>query len=114
MVNIIERETLKAKIGRGDSFVLLEVLPLAAYREAHLPGARHMPDDRVDEWASELIPSKDTEVVVYCANGPCTNSSKAAERLEELGYTNVADYHEGKADWQAAGLPTESGIPTAA
>jgi len=25
----------------------------------------------------------------------------------DVGYTNVADYHEGKADWQEAGLPAE-------
>ena len=25
-----------------------------------------------------------------------------------MGYTNVSDYAEGKSDWIAAGLPTES------
>jgi rhodanese-related sulfurtransferase len=29
--------------------------------------------------------------------------------LLELGYTNVRDYHEGKAEWVEAGLSTESG-----
>lgn len=34
-------------------------------------------------------------------------SPRAAWRLEAFGYTNVYDYTGGKADWLAAGLPTE-------
>ena len=43
------------------------------------------------------------------AYSPCKNSGIATKRLNELGYTNVRDYHEGKAEWIEAGLPTESG-----
>src|SRR5438105_3740394 len=34
-------------------------------------------------------------------------SPRAAWRLERLGFTDVHDYVAGKADWLAAGLPTE-------
>jgi CBS domain-containing protein len=34
-------------------------------------------------------------------------SSRAAWRLESLGFIEVYRYHEGKVDWLAAGLPTE-------
>jgi len=34
-------------------------------------------------------------------------SPRAAWRLEELGFAEVYDYSGGKADWAAAGLPTE-------
>ncbi|HZD17195.1 MAG TPA: CBS domain-containing protein [Actinomycetota bacterium] len=34
-------------------------------------------------------------------------SPRAAWRLEALGFTDVADYAGGKADWAAMGLPTE-------
>ena len=34
-------------------------------------------------------------------------SPSAAWRLETLGFTNVYEYLGGKADWFAAGLPTE-------
>ena len=53
----------------------------------------------------------DAEIVVYCASGPCQNSGIASRRLASLGYANVSDYHEGKAEWIAAGLPVESGRP---
>ncbi len=34
-------------------------------------------------------------------------SPRAAWRLDQLGFTQVYDYVAGKADWLAAGLPTE-------
>jgi CBS domain-containing protein len=42
-------------------------------------------------------------------------SSRAAWRLETLGFTEVYRYHAGKMDWAAMGLPiegAEAGIPT--
>jgi len=64
-VKTIEREELKAKIDRGDDFVLLEVLSEASYNQAHLPGAiRFQGMDMVPE----LLPDKTTEVVAYCSN----------------------------------------------
>lgn len=61
----ITREELKAKIDRGDDFVLFEVLSEAKYRQAHLPGAVRYPGK---EGASGLLPDRSTEVVTYCSN----------------------------------------------
>ncbi len=109
MVQAISRDALVAALDRGEPLVLLEALPPMYFEDAHLPGARNMPHDRVDELAAELIPSKDALVVVYCANLPCQNSVIAAKRLAALGYTNVREYAEGKQDWIEAGLPVERG-----
>ncbi len=68
MVAIIEREELKAKLDRGDDFVLLETLPERFYRRAHLPGAVNLPSDRVSELAPELLPEKDADIVLYCGS----------------------------------------------
>ena len=65
--------------------------------------------DAIRDRAPELVPDKDAEIVVYCANAPCQNSGIAAERLAQLGYARVRDYHEGKADWIEAGYPVEKG-----
>jgi rhodanese-related sulfurtransferase len=64
----ISREDLKAKLDRGDDFVLVETLSEEQYRHAHLPGAVNMPPDRVRELASDVLPSKDADVVVYCGS----------------------------------------------
>ncbi len=64
----ISREELKAKLDKGDDFVLLETLPEEQYRHAHLTGAVNLPPERVGELAAELIPDKDADIVVYCTN----------------------------------------------
>jgi rhodanese-related sulfurtransferase len=69
MVEDISREELKAKMGRGEDFVLLEVLPEKSYRRSHLPGAINLPPGQTDR-AEELITHKEAEVVVYCASPP--------------------------------------------
>src|SRR5215207_9476048 len=107
MVARISRDELRAMIDRADPFVLLEALPPAYFEDAHLPGALNMPHDQVEALAPSLIPSRSTDVVVYCANAPCANSTIAARKLLALGYTNVREYAEGKEDWVTAGLPTE-------
>ena len=68
MDKTISRDELRAKIDRGDSFVLLETLPNIAYQHAHLPGAINMPPEQVKALAAELLPDKDADIVVYCAS----------------------------------------------
>jgi rhodanese-related sulfurtransferase len=109
MVPTITLGELKDKLDAGEEVTLVEALGPMYYEEAHLPGAINIPHDQVDELASTLPPDKEAQIVVYCANGPCKNSGIATKRLLELGYTNVRDYHEGKAEWVEAGLSTESG-----
>lgn len=109
MTDLISREDLKTMLDRGDSFVLVDTLPETAYRKGHLPGAINIPSDDIRTMAPKRIPERDTEIVVYCANGSCRRSRLAAERLGAMGYRKVRDYHEGKADWIGAGLPVEAG-----
>jgi rhodanese-related sulfurtransferase len=113
MPRVITLDELRARLESGDPVTLVEALPPMYYEQEHLPGALNVPHDQVDELAAELLPDRDAEIVVYCASGPCRNSGIAARRLESLGYANVSDYAEGKADWIAAGLPVETGVPAA-
>jgi rhodanese-related sulfurtransferase len=114
MVQTITREDLKAKLDQGTTLTLVEALPAKYYEDKHLPGAINLPHDQVDALAPRLLPDKAAEIVVYCASAPCQNSGIAAQRLAEIGYTNVYDYHEGKADWIEAGLPVERGAASQA
>lgn len=109
MKDLISREELKGMIERRCSFVLIDTLPEAAYRKGHLPGAISIPSEDILVEAPKRIPDHGANIVVYCGNGPCKRSSLSADRLRSLGYRNVRDYHEGKADWVAAGLPLEAG-----
>jgi len=107
MPKLIDRNTLQAKLAAATPVVLVEALPEKYYRDWHLPGARHLPHDRVDALAPTVVPDKTAEIVVYCASSTCQNSHIAARRLEQFGYANVSVYPGGKQDWQDAGLPVE-------
>jgi rhodanese-related sulfurtransferase len=70
MVRTISREELKGKMDRGEDFVLVDTMAEVYYRHSHLPGAINLPVDEVGERASELLPDKDAEIVVYCIDPP--------------------------------------------
>ena len=107
MTRTITREQLQATIEEKEQVILLEALPESYYRKGHLPGALHLPHDRVRELAPKLVPDKDSAIVTYCASAICQNSHIAAETLRAMGYTNVSVYVGGKQDWAEAGLALE-------
>jgi len=109
VITRISREALRTRLRRDEAMVLIDTLPASAYRNGHLPGAINILSDDILEQAPRRLPDRNVPIVVYCANGPCRRSDRAAERLMRLGYSNVHDYHQGKADWVAAGLPLEHG-----
>jgi rhodanese-related sulfurtransferase len=108
-VKTIDREELKKKIDRHESFVLLETLSPEHFQHVHLPGARNAPPERLKDVASALVPNKATEVVTYCAGPKCHASADAARELTKMGYTNVRHYAGGKQDWTSAGMSVERG-----
>ena len=66
MTPTITLDELRAKIERGDDFVLFEVLGPMYWRKHHLPGALNMPPDRILETARTVVSDRDREIVVYC------------------------------------------------
>lgn len=68
MAKTISRDELKEKIDRNDDFLLVETLPATAYHHNHLPGAINLPPESVTSLASQVLPDKNAEIVVYCAS----------------------------------------------
>jgi hypothetical protein len=67
-ISPITRAALAAKIDRGDRFHLFEVLPTMYWRKHHLPGAKSLPPDQVQELVPRLVSDKRDEIVLYCWN----------------------------------------------
>ncbi len=109
----ISRDELKQASDRG-VVTVVETLGSTHYEDAHLPGAIIIPHTEVRQLAPERLLDKDAAIVTYCSIVACRNSEIAAHELEAMGYTNVRRYPEGKQDWREAGLPVESGAPSAA
>lgn len=84
-----------------EDFVLINVLPREAFNEKHIRTSINIPHEDPDfpKLAEKTVGSKERKVVVYCANFGCQASSKAAEKLDKAGFTNVFDYEGGTEDW---------------
>ncbi len=113
MTALITRDELCEAIAAG-TVTVVDALPESNYAQAHLPGALNLVEDDVATRAAALLPDCDAAIVTYCSNASCGNSQAVASELEQRGYTNVRKYRDGIQDWAEAGLPTESGVSTAA
>ena len=70
--------------------IMFDVRTDEEFFTGHAEGAVNFDVDTINaDTAAELIPSKDTPVIVYCKTGE--RAKLAAEALCELGYTNIYD-----------------------
>jgi len=101
--NDVDRETLRARLARGDTFRLVMAARDWAFRAKHIPGSLHFKSD------AELYASlaKDDDIVVYCSNIDCHASLALIEKLRAHGYQHLTHYRGGLIDWEEAGLPVE-------
>ena len=105
MVTEIDRGELKQKLDHPKKFVLVETLPADHFQRLHLPGAINIPSNQIQSRASDLLPDKDAEIIVYCGGPECHVSEDAARELSAMGYSKVRRYVGGKQDWVEARLP---------
>jgi rhodanese-related sulfurtransferase len=104
----VSRQEAKKLIEQRQDLTVVETLEEQYFRKYHLPGARNVPfTNGFDEQIQRVVPDKTAPILVYCQDADCDSSAKAAERLVELGYSEVYDYEAGKVDWKEAGLPIE-------
>jgi rhodanese-related sulfurtransferase len=101
----LRRKDVKSLVQQGRA-QLVDVLPSRIYKREHLPQALNIPLEELNPETTAQL-KKDHPVIVYCADYQCDLSARAAWRLESMGYQEVYRYTSGKADWLAAGFPTE-------
>lgn len=97
---------LREKLESDDRPVLINVLGKDAYRSERIPGSINIPSDDIEDMITDVVPDKDQNVVVYCADADCSASPTAAGKLEDMGYTRVMDFEAGLAGWKNAGYKT--------
>jgi molybdopterin/thiamine biosynthesis adenylyltransferase/rhodanese-related sulfurtransferase/molybdopterin converting factor small subunit len=91
----IDVTELKAKIDRGDRFLLLDVREPHEYRIARIPGSKLMPLGELSRSFGDLDAS--AEIVVHCKSGG--RSAKAVELLKKAGFSKVANLKGGILAW---------------
>lgn len=100
----MEREQLLARAEQGE-VVVLDVRPGNEYAAGHLPYARSLPLEELQQRLAEL--PRDKPVVAYCRGPFCLMAVEAAEFLRKHGYQAVR-FEDGVAEWRAHGLPVVS------
>jgi len=102
----IDTQTLKSLIETHTPMVLIDARMKEYDDGKRIPGAKSLNAKSSADEIAKAIGRKDTLIVTYCSNVHCPASSKMADHLSDLGYTNVLDYSEGIQGWTAAGYPT--------
>lgn len=84
-----------------EDFVLINVLSQEDFNKQHIRTSINLPykADDFEKAVERVSGSKDRKIVVYCASFDCNASPKAAEKLDNAGFTHVFDYEGGTKDW---------------
>lgn len=98
----INASTLHDKLKSEARPVLINVLSEESYVAKHIPGSINIPLENIDMIES-VVPDKEADIVLYCANADCKASPTAAEKILDMGYSNVWDFEDGLAGWKQAG-----------
>ena len=79
-----------------DAFIL-DVRTAAEYESGHIPNAINLSNEDIQAGKVDSLKDKSQLIMVYCRSG--NRSRQAAQKLAELGYTNVVDFG-GIQSWQ--------------
>jgi molybdopterin/thiamine biosynthesis adenylyltransferase/rhodanese-related sulfurtransferase len=98
-------EEVREQLDRGRQIALLDVREQDEVEQGIIPGARHLSRAHFESRVEDVLPDKDSTVVVYCASG--VRSAFAAKTLGELGYEHVASLSGGFTRWRDLGYDFE-------
>ena len=102
MIGKIDPVTLKARLDRGASVLILDVREPFEIALAPFPGAMHIPMGDIPSRLSELDP--DRETVVVCHHG--VRSAQVAMYLAQMGFERVLNLAGGIDAWSEDADPS--------
>jgi rhodanese-related sulfurtransferase len=95
-------DDVKAKLDRGEKFLLIDVREESEYAADHLPGAMHLGKGVIERDVEARVPDHNAPLVLYCGGG--FRSALAADNLQKMGYTNVLSMDGGVRGWREKGF----------
>jgi rhodanese-related sulfurtransferase len=103
---------VRAELERGD-VVLIDLREGNEFAEnGKIPGSVHAPRGMLEFYADPTSPyhraefDPDRRLILACASGG--RSALAADRLQQMGYRNVAHLDGGLRAWKGQGLPVSA------
>ena len=94
VVQVVKVDKTKAESLIDEGALLIDVRSFAEYNQGHIDNAINIDVQEILNITDSLVYnnasiSKNKKIIVYCRSG--SRSSNAANKLVELGYTNVYD-----------------------
>jgi phage shock protein E len=102
----ISQAELRARLERKDrAVIVLDVRTPEEFAAGHVPGARNVSHDQLEDRVGELRDLRDQDVILYCRSGRRT--ALAADVLRKAGFTRLLHLDGDFQAWQAANQPIE-------
>ena len=86
----ISQDEAQKMMADQDSYIIVDVRRQDEYDEGHIPGAVLIPNESIGSTHPEALPDLNQTILVYCRSG--NRSKQAAEKLANMGYTNVFEF----------------------
>ncbi len=100
-------DDVKAKLDRGEKFLLVDVREESEFAKDHLPNSIHLGKGVIERDIEERVPDTAAPLILYCGGG--YRSALAADNLQKMGYTNVISMDGGIRVWREKGFPLTKG-----
>lgn len=86
----ISQEEARERMDRDDGHVIVDVRRQDEYDAGHIPGAILVPNESIGTEPPKELPDLNQIILIYCRSG--NRSKQAAEKLADMGYTNVYEF----------------------
>lgn len=104
-VTLLQPNTVKEKLTKKESVILIDVREKDEYDEGHLPDSYHIPRGILEMTMEKNLREKEREIILYCAGGG--RSALAGAVLKQLGYENVGSMEGGFGAWKLSGFEVQ-------
>jgi rhodanese-related sulfurtransferase len=109
MISAISPAALRARLLAQAEFALLDVREQGVHYQGHPFFACALPLSRLELMVGDLVPRRNVPVVLLDGGGEGL-AERAAAKLDQLGYSDIALLEGGCAGWKAAGGELFSGV----
>ena len=109
MTSIVKAETLKQWLHDGQEIALFDVREFGQFSNSHIFLASNLPYSRLEVDATRLVPRRGVRIVL-CDDGCADLATRAASRLEALGFIHLWILEGGTVAWAAAGYKLFGGV----